>query len=319
MIRRFVIAAALCPVLDAEAVDIRRVEIPSSGIVWDAPADASPAASRASWIREWSITGADASDAWIDARLAGTCVPSASVTVKTLDPDGETPRTRIDQSFTLSIELGGLLTGMEFPSSVSKVLLERRLLPAADREVESRTALISCNGLTRLRFPASALTATDPTRARGEEEFVIHTLAGDGTTPTRLGGSKLRVFPVASGSIEGIENGGVVHQLPRLVVTMRDLYPTSDNRLMLFPGSQVNGNRGLTIRTRKVRGEECVDAGFAVDDLERQVAADGTYTLALVSDTVFGRELLSEPVTFQLSRHLQASADTTPSSLTSAP
>lgn len=309
MIRRLVIAAAVCPALHAEpaAVDILRVEIPSQGIVWDAPAewDGMALSARASWIRRWSLATGNADAPWHEAKLVGTCVPSAKVTVKTLDPEGKTPRTRIDQPFTLDIEIGGLLTDMGLPESVSQVLLERHLRSGAHEE--TRSACISSNGLTRLRFPASALVADDATRARGVEEFEVHTLAGDGSTPTRIGGAEVRVLPVASGTIGGVEQGGIVREAPRVTAAMTDLYPMSETRLIVFKGTTYQAVTGTTLRTRKLRGDECVDAKFAATDLDPYLAADGTYTLALVSDTIYGRELLAEPVTFHLRRQLQAS------------
>ena len=313
MIRPAVILALAAPLLHAErsAVEFRRVEIPDQGIVWDAPADAVPPSrtARVFWQRTWQLEPRKTELPWSEASLRGASVPTAAVTVRTLDPEGETPRTRIDQPFVVEIEVGGLLSGMDFPESVSKVLFERRL-EAAGEATESRRILLGSNGLSRLRFPASALTADDATRARGEEEFVVHTLAGDGRTPTRIGGSKVRVFPVASGRIDGIRSGETIDHAPRLKISMTDLYPTSENRLMLFPGTSVNGRTGETLRERNIEAATCKNASFAVGDLDRHLAEDGTYTLALISDTVYGRELLADPITFQVRRNLQASADT---------
>ncbi|MCB1132085.1 MAG: hypothetical protein KDN05_13215 [Verrucomicrobiae bacterium] len=313
MIRQAVILALAAPLLHASesAVEFRRVEVPGQWIVWDAPceADPSPAAARVFWQRTWQLDSRRMESPWSDACLRGPAVPTAAVTVRTLDPKGKTPRTRIDQPFVVEVEIGGLLSGMDFPDSVSKVLLERRL-ESADEEPESRRILLGSNGLNRLRFPASGLNADDPTRARGEEEFIVHTLAGDGRTPTRIGGARVLVLPVASGRIVGIRSGETIDHAPQLKIVMTDLYPTSANRLILFPGSSVNGRSGKTLRLRNIDAENCANVSFSFKTLDRHLSGDGTYTLALISDTVYGRELLADPITFQVRRNLQASADT---------
>lgn len=322
MIRQAVILALAAPLLhaDASAVEFRRVEVPGQGIVWDAPSETVPSAAMARifWQRTWHLDSRRMEAPWSDASLRGPAVPTATVTVRTLDPEGETPRTRIDQPFIVEVELGGLLTGMDFPESVSKVLFERRLESTGD-EPETRRILLGSNGLSRLRFPASGLTADDATRARGEEEFVVHTLAGDGRTPTRIGGARVRVFPVASGRIEGIRSGETIEHAPELKIAMTDLYPTSENRLILFEGSSVNGRAGKTLRWKNIEAENCEDTSFPFKNLDRHLSGDGTYTLALISDTVYGRELLAEPVTFQVRQNLQASVDPTPGRRGAAP
>ena len=39
-----------------------------------------------------------------------------------------------------------------------------------------------------------------------------------------------------------------------------------------------------------------------IDQLDNHLSEDGTYTLALMSDTIYGRELLCDPLTFSVER-----------------
>jgi hypothetical protein len=259
-------------------------------------------------------------DYLLDQKLVGAYMPSADVKLITLDTGGKVPRTRVDQPFSVEINVAGLLTGTGFPAAASKVLLEQHvgsyaagqatLDPAA---VVANTPLysgyISDNGKTVLKFPASSLKATDPTKASGEEYFVVHALSDGSISQTQIASGFVQVWPVASGQIKGISNGDSLRfQTPKIELILNDLYPRSDTSLMLFEGSTINGSTGTVVKAYPVDRATTTSTVISVSELDANLKNDGTYTLALVSKTVYGTELLCAPVTFGVNRTIRVNA-----------
>jgi len=299
----------------------------TTGVVWDmpvVPAGEEPPAllvdGGGTLFQFWSIGQDGAKDRLLDQKLIGAYLPTAGLKVGTLDPYKPVARTRIDQPFTVEINLGGLLTGDGLPKSVTSVVLERHIAPFPHGEtavdpaavisgIPYRSAYISTNGKTVLKFPASALTAADPTTASGVEHFVIHAVSDGSLTQTQLASGFVQVWPIASGAIKGISNHATLHdQIPDLELVLTDLYPRSDTYLMVFEGTQVNGVEGTPLKSFPMNRETCESHVLEVTDLDSQLPEDGTYTLALISDTLYGRELLCDPVTFSVERRPAASS-----------
>jgi hypothetical protein len=298
-----------------------------TGVVWDMPGAASeslpstPALEKGSALFQlWSVQQSAAKDSLCDQKLVGAYLPTADLKVITLDPCTKVARTRVDQPFTVEISLAGLLPAADFPRAASSVVLERHLASyqagktGVDRSkaisgMPAESAYLSENGKTLLRFPASCLKAEDPTKANGEEHFVIHALSDGSLTQSQIASGFVQVWPVASGEIKGIASGTTLaFEVPRIELALNDLYPRSDTYLMLFEGTQVAGNEGKIVKTHPLDSETSESTVINVSYLDSRITRDGTYTLALVSDTVYGRELLCDPVTFEVKRNLQVNA-----------
>jgi len=318
-------AASVSAQVDSYINFVRQNQL-SLGVVWDmpvAPVGASPSAltieSGGALFQLWTINQTTAMDYLLDQKLVDPYLPTADTTVITLDPYTRARRTRVDQPFTVEINIGGLLTGLNMPLAASTVLLERHLgsyqadkksLDAAQviANTPFSSAYLSDNGKTVLQFAASALTANDPTKACGEEHFVIHALSDGSYTQTQLASGFVQVWPVASGSIKGISQGEHLRfQMPKIELLLDDLYPRSDTYLLLFEGSQITGSDGVVVTAFPMDRETCESHVLNVTGLDSKITHDGTYSLALVSDTVFGRDLLSS-VTFSIDRTLRVNA-----------
>ena len=293
-------------------VTILRQNSQGTGVVWDMPAaSAGPIGKSAALVELWSIDAARAEDRLVDQKLVSPYLPKANLKIKTLDSEGKVPRTRVDQPFIVDIEISDLLTGTDFPLSASTVLLERQLASDQESQVSAPTsrAYITSNGKTVLRFPASAITAADPTKAAGVEHFSIHAISDGSLTHTQLASGAVQVWPVASGAIRGITNGESIEgKTPRIDLQLNDLYPRSDTSLLLYEGTQINGNQGVEVTSLPIDCETSENRVLHVNNLDAKIQKDGTYTLALVSDTIFGRELLCDPVTFTFHRPANADA-----------
>ncbi len=297
-----------------------------TSVVWDMPVAAKGAAPSAlsidtggSLFQLWTIEQTKTKDYLLDQKLVGAYLPTADIKITTLDPHAAFPRTRVDQPFEVSIEVAGLLTGVGLPDAATKVLMEQHiekyaqgqisLVPASvQSNTPFSTGYISANGKTVLKFPASSLTASDPTKATGEEHFVVHALSDGSLSQSQIASAYVQVLPIASGSIIGLTPGEQYrYQLPTIQLNLHDLYPRSDSHFMLYEGTQVNGAPGSIVASYPAP-DSCSSNIIMVKDLTNKITKDGTYTVALMSTTVYGTELLCNPVTFSVKRSLSVNA-----------
>ncbi len=298
-----------------------------TGLVWDMPVAVkgqSPSAlaleNGGALFQLWAISASPARDYLLDQKLVGAYLPKASMKVVTLDPYTKIPRTRVDQPFRVEIQVSDLLTGANLPLAASNVLLQRHVAsyPAQQTvldpvKVASTTPIssgyLSSNGQHVMSFNASAITAADPTKACGEEHFLIHALADGTAKQSQIASAMVQVWPVASGEIKGISNGDKLRfQSPQVEMVLNDLYPRSDTYLMLFEGTQYTGVDGTIVKAYPHDREASSSQVLRVSELESKLTKDGDYTLVLVSDTVYGREMLCSPVTFSVRRSIQVNA-----------
>ncbi len=298
-----------------------------SGVIWDMPVAAVGAAPSAlvlgtggALFQLWTVNQTTAKDYLLDQKLVGAYLPTADIQITTLDPYAGYPRTRVDQPFSVQINVGGLLSGTGLPDAATKVLLEQHIASYATGQSTLDPAVVAANsplysgfiatnGPTVLKFAASSLKATDPTKATGEEHFIVHALADGILTQTQIASAHVQVLPIASGSITGIVSGQKIRfQTPTIQLNLNDLYPRSDTYFMLYPGSSVNGVTGTIVAAYPMDRTATQSTIISVNDLDTKLTKDGTYTVALMSQTVYGLELLAPPITFTVSRTLSVNA-----------
>jgi hypothetical protein len=265
----FLLLTALCAEAQSNRANLNfiRQHQQESKIVWDMPVPEvgqGPSAltleSGGALFQLWSIASSPPRDYLLDQKLVGAYLPKAEMRIVTLDPDGLVPRTRVDQPFRVEIHLSDLLTGMDLPQAASSVLLERHLAHYSREQTvvdpvlaisstPQSSGFLTANGQHVLAFPVSGLSAPDPTKAAGEEHFVIHALADENMPQTQITSAMVQVWPVASGEIKGITHGDRYRfQLPQVELLLHDLYPRSDTYLLLFEGTQISGTNGKIIK-----------------------------------------------------------------------
>jgi hypothetical protein len=300
----------------------------TTGVVWSMPvAPQGEAPSRLSLepggalFQLWTIEQASAKDYLLDQKLVGAYLPSAAISIATLDPYSTIPRTRADQPFTVTVNVSGLLSGTGLPDAATRVLLEHHLAPYASGQSSvaaaqaisgspESSASLSNNGNTVLVFPATSLKVADPTRARGEEHFVVHALGDGSAAQTQLAGAFVQIWPVASGTIAGVEQGDRIrYNAPQLTVTLTDLYPRSNTWLQVYPGTERLDTQGTPLEGSVLvldqdRGDSRL---LTVSDYDTVLPEDGTYTLELLTETPFGIDRLDH-VTFVVDRKLEIRA-----------
>lgn len=298
-----------------------------SGVVWDMQVDANGnSASKllletgGSLFQLWTINQQTGRDHLLDQKLVGAYLPKADITITTGDPYPAYPRTRVDQPFTVEITVAGLLVGPGLPAASTKVLAEQHIASYGPSQTSLDPNLVAANtplasghltnnGKTILNFPASSLTAADSTTARGEEHFIVHALADGAIQQTQIASAKVQIWPVASGAIHGLTHGGQYrYQIPTPKLDMVDLYPRSDTFFMLYEGSSVGSGTATIIKAFPWESNAPKTVHMDAPELNGKIVRDGTYTVALVSTTVFGTELLCNPITFSVRRSIAVNA-----------
>lgn len=310
---------------------LRQIQQPetlnATPVVWDMPVKAIGTASSALALQSkgalfqlWTIEQATAKDYLLDQKLVGAYLPKADIKITTLDPYPFVKRTRVDQPFSVEIQVADLLTGTGLPDASTKVLLEQHIQPYVNGVISLNPAVvaankplyssyISQNGSTVLKFAASSLKASDPTKSLGEEHFIVHALSDGTTTQSQIASSKVQVWPVASGAIYGIKPSEKLRYLiPTLQVNLYDLYPRSDTYLMVYEGTQINGAAGKLVKAFPMDRDRSLSTILEVTELSALIGADGPYTIALMSETVYGTELLCDPITFDVKRTIAVNA-----------
>lgn len=323
----FAISALSASAQTAGYVSFIRQTSQESGIAWDMPvADTGTASSVqplegvGSLFQLWTIEQTTGKDYLLDQKLVGTYLPKADIKITTLDPYPLATRTRVDQPFSVEIRVADLLTGTGLPDASTKVLLEQHAQAYVNGQVSLEPAVvvanpplysayISQNGPTVMKFATSSLTAPDPTKSLGEEHFVVHALADGKLTQTQIASAHVQVWPVASGTILGVSQNEKFHyQIPTLQLNLYDLYPRSDTYLTVYEGTSINGVEGKLVKAFPVDRDRSVSTILEVTELSAAIGADGPYTIALTSETVYGTELLCDPITFTIKRTIAVNA-----------
>lgn len=298
-----------------------------SGVVWDMQNVAASGSAQSVLLLEsggslfqlWTINQTTGKDHLLDQKLVGAYLPKADVKITTLDPYSRT-RTRVDQPITVEINVSDLLTGTGIPAAAGKVLLEQHIQGYAPGQTSldpvavaantpHSSAFISQNGKTTLKFNASSLTAANPLKANGEEHFIVHALADGSITQSQIASAEVQVWPVATGTISGVSDGGEYRNvIPTVQLDTQDLYPRSNTYLMLYEGPADSGANGKVVWSRPWDSEVPLSLVVTTDELNSLITKDGTYTIALMSETVFDTRLLCQTVTFSVKRSIAVNA-----------
>jgi hypothetical protein len=277
-------------------------------------------------------TAWDTSIYLLDTELVYAYSPAASMLLETEDPyvrgDPATGnyvrRTRSDRPFNLNIQIAGLVEG-------STVLAENAVflgVEATNYDLESYSPVGQTaydlheynlgNGSMSLGPLYHELSTGTLTTACGEQTYTFVRYASDSVPDTIIAQPKLEIWPVATAQIAEITEGLVfTDRIPSIPLTWKHLYPDSRTYAQIYAGPAVLGTTGTIIAgTERRYGlhynpdqvEEPTnvpqDVSISIQDLSNYAAADGIYTLEVITETPFfsrqPERLLS--VTFEVDR-----------------
>ena len=309
-------------------VSFIRQQQQQTGITWDMPVTpqgSGPAAlltvEGGSLFQLWTIAQQGARDYLLDQKLVGAYLPKGSIVIRTADSYNGIPRIRVDQPFTVDFHISNLLSGPNVPASASSVLAEHfvaanpngnPVIPAAQAisGTPFSKGYLSQNGLTTVAYARSSIGGADPTKARGEEHFVLHALGDGQFSQTQIAAAFLQVWPIAHGKISGITEGSLIRGIPpALNVHVNDLYPRSDTYMRIYSNGKILGTEGKVMPGSMLvlDQESSASRTLTVKDYGSLFDSDGAYRIELLTKTPFGTDRL-DAVNFNVNRTIRINA-----------
>jgi hypothetical protein len=299
---------------------IRQVQVPS-GVVWDASVASSGAQDSDLVIDEggsrfelWTVLSTPLTSYLLDTRYVSSYTPAAEVVILSEDPYQVIPRTRADRPFQVQVTVAGLLEGEAVPEASKAVKFLRHAQSYGEGGIGEdldRTGAALCsqvllnqNGTRTLTFEMNAVPAADRSKVRGEERFSLFSLADTRSPESRIASRYIQVWPVADASISGIaENQKVRLQLPKLTLTLNDLYPESRTYAQVYRGDPQLGVEGTIVpgTSLVINGSVPESRVVLVDRYDSVFDEDGRWTLEILTITPFGTDRIAH-VTFDIDR-----------------
>lgn len=267
----------------------------------------------------------------LDQKYVSTYTPVAEVRLATEDPYAVVPRTRADRPFNVTVTPYGLLPA-DTPDAAdaSKMVTLTRHVQSygvdGTGENLDRTQATLLNQVTLnenkthwFQYSINSIPGADRSKIRGEERFSVFTLEHrDGeylVPPAQLATVTMQVWPVAEGSISGLNNGDVLRfDTPLITLDYKDLYPDSRTYAQLYPGAPALGTEGRVISGSAIPIYESVPQNrtLVLDRWDTFIDQDGQWTMELLTETPFGIDRLAY-VTFSINRSIEVQGSVTTS------
>ena len=313
-------AAAPC-VVSADPADyvnfVRQIQ-QDSGVEWDmsvapngmkiSPTGVSAAGS---FFELWAIHNRSVSEYRLDEQYVTAYTPNATITIVTGDPYLAIPRTRVDQPFQVQISVAGLLdenhpSYATAPDAAKWVDYTNYTFAYPDgaysfEDVKNPVGTVVTEGYmeetanTTITFSATNLTGPDLTQVKGEEVFTITAQADFGVSATILDSEKVQIWPIATGTISGVDSSRYYEQVPPVSVSLVNLYPDSTTYMRIYPGPRKERPDGTkTINSSFVIMEDSIpqSRNLTVRSMDRYFTEEGIHTVELLHRTPFGTDLL---------------------------
>lgn len=308
---------------------IRQVQLPD-GVVRDVDVEAEGQEYSALEINpggarfELHTVNADLNESFLlDSKYVGSYVPVAEVLIRSEDPHTPIPRTRADRPFQVTITTNGLLDGPDDPEASKSVDVFHHVQSyGADGDgvnVDRTQATLigqgslGDNGEHVLTYEVSAVPGADRSKLRGEERLSVYSLPDYQAPASKLDSQFIQIWPVADGSISGIETGQSIRfSVPQITVAVNDIYPDSRVYAQLYQGEKADNVDGVIVPGSAKIYEESVPQSLVrvLDDWDKVIDADGTWTMELLTATPFGIDRLDH-VTFNINRTIEVNSGVT--------
>jgi len=255
----------------------------------------------------------------LDTAYVSAYAPEGTVTIQTEDTDSPTPRTRADRPFTVTTTVKGLLSGGNVPTTSKSVNFLRHVQSYGETDGTNidrnqatlhSQASIDRNGTNKLDYGVTAIPGSNRLTVRGEERFSIYSIKENGSSDERLDSETLLVWPVATASISGIQEGDTVRfdEVP-LTFTLNNLYPKSFTYAQLYPGTPKLDTMGQILPAAQLAIDQNTPESrqWQVGSYSQFLNEDGPWTVEVVTETVFGIERLAY-LTFNVNRSIKVNS-----------
>lgn len=302
---------------------IRQVQYPTE-VIWDMTVSQSGESLSALAIDPggarfelWTVDDIGPTSYLLSSNYVGTYIPVASLTATTEDDTSTVIRTRCDRPYFITYSVDGLRSGESDPEASKSIDLfwhkQSYGVDGTGENIDRSQAILhdSANintvGTETLNFSLTVVPGADRSKVRGEERFALWSLEDYQAPASELAGQTIQFWPVADGSISGINHGDLVrYNLPQLTLTLNDLYPFSTTYAHAYQGSAVLGTIGKILPGSALVIDEPVpqDRVLIINDYSDALGADGVWTIEILTQTPFGIDRLAH-VTFNLDRTMK--------------
>lgn len=238
----------------------------------------------------------------LDEKSVGTFLPH--VTLETFSEDPHVPTcTRADRPYGVRTTVSGMLEGDLIPDYAKSVLVGRSYklyspntyTPTGEEGEYANSHVFRSNGTFTDPAILQRLPVASPTRAVGVEITTAYTRPEAGTALGELASAEVIVWPVATASIDNLQEGATYFRMPRLVsITLRDAYPRSTTYAQIYKGHESLGTQGTVLPHTVTQyghlensSELPQNTWVALGDLSSHVPDEGEYTIEVLTITPF--------------------------------
>ena len=315
------LVAAMPCMVSADPADyvnfVRQIQ-QDSGVEWDmgvgqngTKISPTGVSAQGSFFELWAIHSLTVSEFLLDEQYVTAYTPNATVSIITEDPYEAIPRTRADQPFQVQISVRGLIDRSDpnyatAPAAAKWVDYTHSTFEYPEsafsfEDVENPVGTVATEGYmeqtasTTVTFSATNLTGEDLTQMKGEEIFTITAQADYGVSTTILDSEKVQIWPIATGTISGVDSSRYYEQVPPVSVSLVNLYPDSTTYMRIYPGPRKERPDGTkTINSSFVIMEDSIPQSrdLTVKSMDRYFTEEGIHTVELLHRTPFGTDLL---------------------------
>lgn len=247
----------------------------------------------------WTLHETTGVEYLLDEKTVSSYHPQAEISITSLDPYETIPRTRVDSPFNVTYNVSGIVTNdPEAQEAAKSVVFDHRVIAYRPGETSAdggsayttqEHSVITKNGETEISGKITKIVAPDLTQVRGEEIFSIFANPDFGVVgASLLASARVQIWPIASGSISGVDSSRRYALVPEIKISTVDLYPVSNTYLRYYKTddptneatSGVVGNYSPNTVVPQSRD-------WSVRDLDSKLIEDGEYTVELLHETVF--------------------------------
>lgn len=275
----------------------------------------------------WTIHRSDWTEYLLDEKTVSSYHPQATLQITSADPYEAVPRTRVDKPFNIKYTIDGIITNDPSVQDAAKsVVFDHRIykyasgassVPEGAAHTVKNHDPISKNGTFNINNIYTEIQSTDLPRARGEEIFSIYANPDFGVVgATLLAQQRVQIWPIAYGSISGIDTTTEYSKIPDITINLVDLYPDSSTYVRYYkgaptaaPASAVNVNSSYVT----IDDVEPVNRSYILTSLNEKIKEDGQYTVEIIHTTPFGADLLAQVYPLKVERAIEVNGNITSS------
>ena len=129
----------------------------------------------------------------------------------------------------------------------------------------------------------------------GEEVFTITAQADFGVSATILDSEKVQIWPIATGTISGLDPSRYYEEIPPVSVNLENLYPDSTTYLRVYQGPRrEDPGKTQPVNSSYVIIEDSIPRSrdMVVRSMDQYFTEEGLHTIELLHRTPFGTDLL---------------------------